>query len=147
MAHPPFIEPQQTRSGGRCGEYRARTGWIESIEPRCIAQPDRDFRSHRQGGDDVAAAHIPLRLRDAESDGYDARSDLLPGHLTVADIERAGHSAVGPNRGLNWPLPAVTPHRRPMSPATLPPLPAHFPASGGGHPRQDPNTGLVEKHF
>src|SRR3546814_9352094 len=38
MAHSPFIEPQQTRSGGRCGEYRARTGWIEPIEPRCRSE-------------------------------------------------------------------------------------------------------------
>src|SRR3546814_18517446 len=86
MAHPPFIEPQQTRSGGRCGEYRARTGWIESIEPRCIAQPDRDFRSHPPGGDDVAAAHLPLRLRYAERDGYDDRSHMLHGRTEERSV-------------------------------------------------------------
>src|SRR3546814_13395315 len=90
MAHPPFIEPQQTRSGGRCGEYRARTGWIESIEPRCIAQPDRDFRSHRQGGDDVAAAHIPLRLRDAESDGYEDRKSGGLGKSVSVRVDLGG---------------------------------------------------------
>src|SRR3546814_20295940 len=60
---------------------------------------------------------------------------MLPGHLKVADIERAGHSAVGQNRGVNWHLPAVTPDRSLRSPAPLPHLLDHFAAAVGGRSR------------
>src|SRR3546814_3464438 len=60
---------------------------------------------------------------------------MLPGHLKVADIERAGHSAVGQNRGVNWNLPAVTPDRSLRSPAPLPHLLDHFAAAVGGRSR------------
>src|SRR3546814_3182307 len=60
---------------------------------------------------------------------------MWPGNRKFADIERAGHSAVGQNRGVNWNLPAVTPDRSLRSPAPLPHLLDHFAAAVGGRSR------------